>query len=912
MIEIFTINQHKVNNIKLEMINITLNASTWKIYGLNVLIQKAAMVKTQLVLESFAMKKYFNFLTIYKSKFYSLRVNSGYNITISECQFIDDVTLESTIIKVYNSVLNITNSTFRNIGKSNSGSAIIDATNSLVLIKSVNVSDNYASNGLIEIADGSHLQVERSIFKRNGYYMLSSSVISIKKNSTVTIYNCKFVNNAALYGACFTVGVNTTLMLYNSTFYDNSAVRGGVIFHQETQYSKFYKNEPQGKPETWFSIAERQGSLKHSLNSLLAIRCQITGCYFENEATEGGDIYIQGTYFQVSLMKSNFSSFAGVVGGSVLMRGTDKNMADVLISQCIFESETVVEGGSIYVERTNMNIIDSHFIDAATFGPGEYILATNYSVVNITNSTFGQSFVSIGCISIRGGVELYITHSKFDNAFLQFTLAYIVAIDNCFVLVTRSHFSNKGFPNFVVAFEIGIFTNLVVFDNIFEGKHGLNFYIVNGYNNATIYLVNCRLYKVSGFRASNKTSIFIQDSTIAHCINTLQEGFIQISGKSTLNISNTTITGNSIIESSSIILIQSQSSLNMFDSFYSNNIMASHIVVENDSHLKIKRSDFFNNTIVDTYYRKLKGLVITVKNNYANKNYTETSGSNVFVQGTVFRRNTKFEEKFLKSENSLFSLQSSKLVALIENTFVDNHHLAIISMTGMKENYLKVINCTFKDNFGNSFRTYHVTDVIIANSYFKRLLPKHFAHSAGIKIKYALTVRVLNSTFNCTRNETQIGFPLTLQMDTVALYTTNSTFVGKHKLLRTNTKNFLTKAEFAGFIYRNLLPKINHAETPYASGNALICEFMRVHVSLVYLLLREGNVFSRVCLSFCLSTEGGSLVSIIHDALDHPSGSKPPNVKPGEPRPRPPDIRSAIPRPFPPDIRHGVILSFLR
>ena len=92
---------------------------------------------------------------------------------------------------------------------------------------------------------------------------------------------------------------------------------------------------------------------------------------------------------------------------------------------------------------------------------------------------------------------------------------------------------------------------------------------------------------------------------------------------------------------------------------------------------------------------------------------------------------------------------------------------------------------------------------------------------------------MLNSTFNCTRNETQIGFPLTLQMDTVALYTTNSTFVGKHKLLRTNAKNFLTKAEREGFIYRNLLPKINHAETPHTSGNALICEFMRVHVSLV-------------------------------------------------------------------------------
>ena len=819
VIEIFTINQHKVINIKLEMINITLNTSTWKIYGLNVLIQKAVMVKTQLLLESFAKKKYLNFLTIYKSKFYSLEVNGGYNITISKCHFIDNITLESTVIKVYNSVLNITNSTFRNIGKSNSGSAIIDAANSLVLMKSVNVSDNYASNGLIEISNGTRLLVEKSFFKRNGHYILSSSIISTKKNCTVTIYNCKFVNNSALFGACFTVAVNSSLMLYNSTFFDNSAVRGGVIFHQETKDSKFDENKPQGKLETRMSIVEKQGSLSHSLNSSLTVRCQIMGCSFYNEAQEGGDIYIKGIYFQVNLMRSHFSSFADAVGGSVLISGTDMNMTDVLISQCVFEGMTLFEGGSVYVERTNMNIIDSHFKDGDNFGPGGYILATDFSVVNITNTTFRRSSISIGSISISNGVELYIAYSKFHSPnMVPPTLAYIAATDNCSVLVTKSYFANKDVPGFVVAFDIGMFTTLIVFDSIFEGKLGLNFYIVNGYNNANIHFANCNFHKVSGFKASNESSIFIQHCTIAHCINTLQEGLIHISEKSTLNIRNATITGNSIIESSSIILVQSQSSLTLFDSFYSHNIMASHIVVENNSHLKIKGSDFFNNTIVDTYHSKLKGLVITVKNKYFNKNYTETSGSNVFVQETVFRRNTKSEEEFLIHGKRLFFLQSSKHVTLLKNTFIDNYQLAIVSMTGMEQNYLKVISCTFKDNYGNSIRTDHVTDIIIANSYFNRK-QHEYSKSKGVEIRYALAVRVFNSTFNSTRNETQIVFPLTLQMNTVALYTMNSTFLNKQKVLRTNAKKFLTKAESAGFIDNGLVREINHAETPYASGD---------------------------------------------------------------------------------------------
>ena len=492
-------------------------------------------------------------------------------------------------------------------------------------------------------------------------------------------------------------------------------------------------------------------------------------------------------------------------------------MTDVLISECAFESAAVMGGGSIYVERINVNIMDSHFFNSLNLGPGEHILATNYCVVNITNSTFRRRSISVGSIGIRNGVELYIAQSKFDSdEILPLTLAYIAAIENCSVLVTKSYFANKEVPGFVVAFDIGIFTNLIVLDSIFEGKNGLNFYIVDGYNNANIHFANCKFHKVSGFKASNESSIFIQDGIIAHCINTLQEGLIQIAGKSTLDIRNTIITDNSIIESSSIILVQLQSSLYVFDIFYTNNKMASHIVVENDCDIKIKASDFFNNTIVDTYHSTSKGLVVTVKNNYVTKNYTEASGSNVFVQETVFRRNTKFEEEFFGEENSLFSLQSSKQVTLFKNIFIKNNHLAIVSMTGTEQNYLEVISCTFKDNQGNSLITDHVMDVIIANSYFKRRVSPY---CDDINIKYSLTVRVFNSTFNRTHGETQIGFPLTLQMDTVALYTMNSTFLNKHKFLRTNIKNFLKKAESVGFIANEFIPKINHAETPYASGN---------------------------------------------------------------------------------------------
>ena len=814
VIEIFTINQHTLNNIQLEMINITLNTSTWKIYGLNVLIQKAVMVKTQLLLESFAKKKYLNFLTIYKSKFYSLEVNGGYNITISECHFVDNVTLDSTIIKVYNSVLNIMNSTFRNIGKLNSGSAIIDAANSLILIKSVHVSDNYASNGLIEISNGSHLQIERSFFGRNGNDLLYSSIIFIKINSVVKIYHCKFGDNSALYGSCFTTAVNSSLIVYNSTFALNSAVRGGVTYHQGIEI--FYRNGLHG--------SEKQMSFKHYLNKSLTFRYYIVGCsFYGNSALEGGDIYIKGFYFQVKLMKSHFSSFA-FIGGSMLIGGTDTHMTDVLISQCVLEGQAWVGGGSIYVERTNINIIDSYFTNSAPIGPGEYILATNYSVVNVKNTSFHRGFVTVGSISIRTGVELYVTQSKFNSPHIfPPTLAYIAATDNCSVFVTKSYFGNRVFPSFVVAFDIGMFTNLIVLDSIFEGKNGLNFYIVDGYNNANIHFANCKFHKVSGFKASNESTIFIQDSTIAHCINTLQEGLIHISCKSALNISNTTITGNSIVKSSSIILVQSQSFLIVLDSSYFNNIMAKHIVVDNDCDIKIKGSEFFNNTVVNSRHSTLKGLLITVTNDNTNKNYTGTLKSSVFVQETVFRRNSNYEWEFFINQKSLISLQSSKNVTLLKNKFIDNYQLTIVSMTGMEQNYLKVISCTFKDNYGNSICTDHVTDVIIANSYFKRKKPRG---SEGIKIEYVLTVRVFNSTFNRTHGETQIGFPLTLQMDTVALYTTNSTFVGKHKSLRTNAKKFLKKAESAGFIDNEFIPKINHAETPYASGNnfsVLIC-----------------------------------------------------------------------------------------
>ena len=211
-IEASAINPHKTQAISVNFIGVTLLGLEWKITGLNVLIQNSTFTEVKLSAYNTVNSSNRKFIKIYNSKIHQLEVTNGYNVTFSECHFFDKL-LESTIINVEGSVLNIINCTFHNLNRVGGGPSIIQASNSQVLIRSVQWTNNYGTNGLIHVSNNSQLTVVNSLFRVNGYLLvmfLTSPVISVQLNSSVKIQNSNFFNNSALFGACISAGESTT------------------------------------------------------------------------------------------------------------------------------------------------------------------------------------------------------------------------------------------------------------------------------------------------------------------------------------------------------------------------------------------------------------------------------------------------------------------------------------------------------------------------------------------------------------------------------------------------------------------------------------------------------------------------------------------------------------------------------
>ena len=85
--------------------------------------------------------------------------------------------------------VNIENSIFSNQIKYNKGPAIINVVRSHIDIVNVNISQNYALDGLLMISNNSILTVQNSMFSHNGLFLLTSSVLILKYSSVLFLSN---------------------------------------------------------------------------------------------------------------------------------------------------------------------------------------------------------------------------------------------------------------------------------------------------------------------------------------------------------------------------------------------------------------------------------------------------------------------------------------------------------------------------------------------------------------------------------------------------------------------------------------------------------------------------------------------------------------------------------------------------
>ena len=209
---------------------ITLNDSTWTLYGFNLRIIDAIVTKTSFILLPGIKNHSVHLVKISNSSFGQIKASKGFIINISNCNFNSNTRLTLTLIDVVHCNVSIKNSIFFNQIKYNKGPAIINAVTSHIDIVSVNISQNYALDGLLRISNSSILNVKNSTFSHNGLFILTSSVLILKYNSVLFLSHCKCDNNKAIFGPCVLASSTVTIIAKHSTFNGNHAVIGGVIY----------------------------------------------------------------------------------------------------------------------------------------------------------------------------------------------------------------------------------------------------------------------------------------------------------------------------------------------------------------------------------------------------------------------------------------------------------------------------------------------------------------------------------------------------------------------------------------------------------------------------------------------------------------------------------------------------------
>ena len=144
------------------------------------------------------------------------------------------------------------------------------------------------------------------------------------------------------------------------------------------------------------------------------------------------------------------------------------------------------------------------------------------------------------------------------------------------------------------------FTTLTAIDVVFETTGGFSLTVLSASHNVIANFLHCVFIKISGFRISHKGNVYINSSRISGCINTLQlKALIEVLDESHLHISNSNITDNSVLETSSMISLQVMSTLLLSHCLYQGNSMASHLVAADNTTVIITSCTFINNTVAE-------------------------------------------------------------------------------------------------------------------------------------------------------------------------------------------------------------------------------------------------------------------------------------------------------------------------
>ena len=314
---------------------------------------------------------------------------------------------------ITNTKLQVQASTFyRN--KGNFESAVLKEVQSNVTIQHTNFSRNFGHNGVIEIANGSSLSLDNSVFEDNDHWFFALSTIIIKSKSSATVKHCMFVANIAVHGAGLCSMANTSIIVENSTFVNNSGQMGSSINCNDDLNLKSVQNRSIAKliprtfpalslniPDTvhykpvnnytWhnYSNVIEKSKVPATINTEEHSKCTIHQSIFKNNEGygNGGAIYVQGRVAEI--FDSSFGYIKGGFTGGAISSFQKARVkitnSSFLNNQTIFGSTvSAQESAVMFINNSNFSYLDTRFFT------GFSVHASNSSSMTFLNSNFSN------------------------------------------------------------------------------------------------------------------------------------------------------------------------------------------------------------------------------------------------------------------------------------------------------------------------------------------------------------------------------------------------------------------------------------------------------------------------------------------------------------------------------------------
>ena len=338
----------------------------------------------------------------------------GYNATIKDSRFYDHYTnLDGGAVYVAGDECKIFDSTFERNSVGDDGGAIYwEGDNGTIV--NITCHDNHGisyntstSRGGAVSLTGSNITITKSKFTCNDVSYSEGSNMSkldggamLITGRNITISDTEFSNNYALNygGAIMIIGNETTID--NCTFDTSNATCGGAIYvdGNNATISAAFKN----------TNATLSGGAIYVEGEYTLIE----GSNFVDSTAKfrGGALYIDGANAKVKDSNFTDSSVSGKKygannprGGAIYIKAVDATIEGSIFNRSAV-SESVGQGGAIFIEGDNAKILGSEFESSSAKTGGAIYLEGNSC--NVTESTFTYSYAK------ENGGAMYSTGSS--------------------------------------------------------------------------------------------------------------------------------------------------------------------------------------------------------------------------------------------------------------------------------------------------------------------------------------------------------------------------------------------------------------------------------------------------------------------------------------------------------------------